>query len=357
MAIDRFFICMTLKFKYISMKNNNTHLLVTTIFLFFIACTFNKEKINFEKEERISSVPLGDSPFLGQPIALEHFNNQLIISDFRTDSLLTIFDLNINQVISTLSRKGIGPNEALPPLMISIVNDTLLTFNRGKFQIGYYLLKEKYNTREENIFLFKVPTEVYRIVYLRNNIFLSAGFFKNRYALLNINGDIDRTFGDFPEFLSGEKDRPTDAKVMFHQILNFTTNRNRKKAACLSSHILDIIDFSDNVFIHQRVQLDTYDYKFSTGNIVRADRTINTSRGALDITSTEKYIYVLFNYSKDDRSSEINTSIWVFDWFGSPIKKLILDSNTRFITAINDNVIYALALIEDEYNIVKLNIP
>ena len=88
------------------MKKNIIQLLTVVIILFFVTCTNNKKKLVFENEESISSTPVNNSPILGLPIDLVHFENQLFISDFFLDSLITIFDLNENRVIAKLAKKG-----------------------------------------------------------------------------------------------------------------------------------------------------------------------------------------------------------------------------------------------------------
>ena len=335
------------------MKNCVLLLSILSIYIMLLfACTSNKRKIVFEKEENISSVFIEDSPFIGLPVKLLNYENKLFISDFFADPLLTIFDLNENSVIANVVKKGTGPDEALPPLLISLVNDTLLAFNKSKFQLNYFLLNENYDISLKSNLLFQVPSQVSQLSYLNSYIYLASGYFKNgRYALLNAIGEIDRIFGDFPNFLEGEKDRPYEAKAMFHQI-QFEINKGIKKVACLSSHVLDIIDFTDYIHVCQQIQLDAYDYYFSTGNMIYTDKTPNTSRGAIDITSTDKHIYVLFDYSQN----HLNNDIWVFDWTGVPIKKITLDSDIRLITAIDDNLLYALALIGEDFKIVKLNL-
>jgi hypothetical protein len=337
-------------------KNIILRLLVIVIAFFMVTCTSNNKKLVFEKEENASSIPVKNSPFLGLPIVLVHFENQLLISDFYLDSLITIFDLNENRVIAKLAKKGIGPNEALPPLTISIVNDSLLTFNKNKFQLGYYDLKTGSGIRGENHFLFQVTTQVSQIAHIHYGLYLASGFFEHekRYALLNSEGKIENEFGDFPHFLDGEKDRPANAKAMFHQT-RFETNRNVKKIACLSSHVLDIVDFSDDFYVSQRILLDTYNYKFSVGDVLFAEKTEDTSVGAIDVTSTDRYIYVLFNNSKN-QVFKLNKELWIFDWAGTPIKKIKVDETIRLITAISDSLLYAIALMDEDYSIVKLNI-
>jgi hypothetical protein len=310
----------------------------------------------FESEGSVSSVPVENTPFLGKPAKLISVQNKLFIYDSRSDTLVTVFDLNENKVITKIVPKGIGPNEALPPLIISIMaDDTLLTFDKGKFQLSYYSFKDSFNIHEKNNFLFQVPTQVSQLVHIRNSRYLAAGYFEwGRYAILNAKGEIEKELGSFPDFLAGEDDMPNDAKAMFHQV-RFENNRNMKKIACLSHHVLEIVDYSDSIYVSGRIQLDGYDYKFSTGEILYANETEDTSIGAIDVTSTDQYIYVLFEYAKN-RTSESENDIWVFDWTGAPVKKIKVDRDTYLITAVNDNLLYAVVLIEEDFNIVKLNI-
>jgi hypothetical protein len=301
----------------------------------------------------VATVPIDYPLFIGLPISLVYFENKLYISDFFGDTLITEFDIDKKTVTSKIITKGEGPGEAQSPLMISVAKNSLLMFNKKSFRLGYYPLKDSIDTRKQLNFSCQITSEVSNLTSIGKNRYLASGFFENgRYAILNAEGKVEKEFGNYPAFLTGEKDRPNQAKAMFHQV-RFETNMNINKVVCISSHILEIVDFSKSVVVVESIKLGSYDYKFTTGDVISSNKTSDTSRGAIAVTSTDNFIYLIFNDSKLN-DSKLKNDIWVFDWNGEPVKKLNVDKNIILITAVNDNLIYALT--DGEYGIVKLNI-
>jgi hypothetical protein len=134
-----------------------------------------------------------------------------------------------------------------------------------------------------------VPVEVFQLAGIHDNRYLASGIFESgRYAILNTDGEIERIFGDYPDFTPGEKDYPYDGKAMFHQV-QFGCNRNIRKIACVSSHVADIVDFSDSIAVEKTILLDSYRYRFSTGNIQAAERMPGIARGAVGVTTTDHF--------------------------------------------------------------------
>jgi hypothetical protein len=115
---------------------------------------------------------------------------------------------------------------------------------------------------------------------------------------------------------------------------------------------LEIIDFSEAVHVQTSIRLDSYQYQYTVKDFIAAEKLPGTSRGAIAVTSTNSFIYILFYPAKDREPDAVN-EIWVFDWNGNPVKKLLADQNIILITAVNDNLIYALT--DQDYHIIQLS--
>ncbi|MCL1973393.1 MAG: TolB-like 6-bladed beta-propeller domain-containing protein, partial [Bacteroidetes bacterium] len=149
-----------------------------------------------------------------------------------------------------------------------------------------------------------------------------------------------------------------------HQVV-FANSFLQKKLVAASSHILDIIDYSldsPNESI-KRILLTPYDYDYTSGNYTSAKKKDGIISGAYDVACDEQSIYLLFNPRIVGRSSEgIKKEIWVFDWDGHPIKKIILDKNVMLIAAdptINHNLFGLASTIDnqdEQYEIVKIKL-
>jgi hypothetical protein len=330
------------------MKKSTVLLSTVVLHLLFATCTNDKKLPVFEKEEIASFSPVPNSPFMGLPVGVIPFNDQLIISDFQMDTMITVFDLRDNKVTAQVAPKGLGPNESQPPLTIFMLNDTLFAYEMTQFKLSYYTFEDGIEINEKKNLLFRTPTQVFKLTAIDKDHYLAFGTFdKGRYAILNEKGEVVSEFGEYPNFLAGEKDRPNDAKAMFHGVL-FASNKKVKKVAASSPYVLDIIDLSNEIHVSKRVFLAPYDYTFSSGNVLWAKKTKDTPPGAIGVTVTENFIYVLV--AKTTKTKEI----WVFDWEGNAVKKVTIHGNIRMITAVDDSLLYAIALIEEDYAIVRI---
>jgi hypothetical protein len=317
-------------------------------------CTSKETRFTFEHSGIISVHPVENPPFMGIPLSLKYFDGRLYMSDFHGDTLVTEFDVESSQIISKSITKGGGPGESLSPLLLFLSGDTLFLFNLQAHILGYDILGASGEHRGlTSHLLCPLPSAVYNLTSIGGGQYLVAGTFNDgRYAIFNSQGEKEQEFGDYPSFLSGEKDFPASAKAMFHQV-KFAVNHNLRRVACASAHVLDIVDFSSSAHVVKRIRLDYYHYEFTTGEILSTRSTDGTSVGAKSVTSTDDYIYLLVHPS-GQFGSDIETEIWRFDWNGEPVKKFSVDRTITLLEAVNDSLFYAMSY--PDYELVKLTV-
>jgi hypothetical protein len=335
-------------------KRNIIKQFIAVIFVAYYSCTPEVPTPVFRDSTTADILPVENPPFIGLPISLEYYDGRLYISDFYGDTLITVFDVGSSQIISKGITKGEGPKEALSPLNLFLSGDTLFLVNRRAFSMGYDIP----DTLNEQKFLSfnklcSFPSDISNLTGIDGK-YLASGYFDRRYAVFNSRGEKETEFGDYPSFLFGEKDFPVSAKAMFHQI-RFTVNRNLRKVACVSAHVLDIVEFSPSPNIARRILLDPYSYKFVAGNTIYTEQTHDTSRGTRAVCSTDNYIYILFDSAVMPVKSDSNTApeIWCFDWNGEAVKKIFVNQGIEQLTAINDTFFYSMS--HPEYELVKLS--
>ena len=69
--------------------------------IFLISCSSNKE-IKFDKIEHIKCILSQDSSLIGTPLEMKLINPYLLISDFRGDSMLWIYNIEKHKMLNTL---------------------------------------------------------------------------------------------------------------------------------------------------------------------------------------------------------------------------------------------------------------
>lgn len=319
------------------------------IILFCISCNHH-DPVTFSRIENISCESQKTSPFMGLPMSMKVFNNQLFISDFHGDSLIIRYDLKSQTEIGRFASRGNGPNEFISPIFLFVSDSALFIQSMGNRIFGY-LPGSIYEEAETSTFksLFNVPEMAVHMFPLDSQRFLATGFFEQgRYAILNDRGEIVSYFGSYPEYLKGEKDRPTINRGMYHQVM-YEANYPAKKLICLSGHVLEILDFSSEVPKSvESILLSPYDYDYSPNNFISAKSKENTVFGAVAISSTENYVYVVYNpNTPGNKLTPADNEIWVFDWKGTPVRKLIPDKNINNIVAINDQLLYGISDLPD----------
>lgn len=333
----------------------NFYLLVFLTLILLNGCSDKKNIMVFKSTQYVEYSIIDSTIFIGVPIDLKFYNDKLYISDFYGDSLIISYSLN-DRTSERFGRKGEGPKDISSPSIVFLYDEKLYIYSKNIFKLGFFDLLDSTSAYKEYNYLRHMSSLVSEIVLLKNNKFLTSGYFDDgRYTIYNGEGNVYQTFGEYPDFFTEEIRFPFDAKAMFHQLI-FDTNFNTEKAVGLSPYVMDIIDIGEKNQI-KRVLLSNYKYHFNEGDFIKTEESENTPTGAISLSTTNQHIYVLFNTNTPADSKISNNEIWVFDWEGNPIKKIIPDINIILIAAESDSTIYAISQeINDKTNIIKLNL-
>lgn len=320
------------------MKHLCIYIFVLITILLFNSCN---EKISnyealFDKKQVTQCIPIEYPELLGIPMQIIKKDSLLIINDFKGDSLVQVFNLK-NKELHKLISVGNGPNELISPLELQLVNDRLFIFCRQFFNVHSMSIHERSSFKT----LFSLPAESSRFLYLTDSIILCSGYFDTRYAILNNKGEKTDEFGDYPTYWENEKDIPISARAMFHQC-GFSKHPNKPNFISYSSHIVEIYNYNTlNKYpdLIKKMQLNKYNYTYTTGNILSTKKGDDVERGIIDAFCSEKYIYLLYDPNKENQETRKNSRILIFDWNGNPIKIIDFDSFVEIFTINEDESI------------------
>lgn len=336
------------------LKNKKQFLAVCFLFI-FIGCKLEtKNKIEFAVTEDGIGEEVNRSPFLGMPLNMKKYGKSLYVSDFYGDSLLVRYNME-SEVFTRFGAKGNGPNEILSPSTLSIKDKKMYVYSKSNFKLGYFDLpnEDSLISNSNYHFIFTSSSSTSEMAVLPDNSFISSGYYKEgRYAVMDEKGNITYIFGEYPDYSEGEKNRPYDVKAMFHQVI-FETNHDLQKIVAVSNYIMDIIDYSNpKNIMYQRFLLNDYSYEFEKGDLLRTKKNESIPIGAISVSSSDQYIYILFN-PNNALNDDFMNEIWVFDWTGKSVKKIIPDIKINLITVTPDNLIYAITQ-SDNPKIIKI---
>lgn len=275
---------------------------------------------------------------LGSSMQLLKKDSLLFINDFRGDSLIHVFDIKNLQLIRKIFNVGNGPKDLISPLEIHFTKDNLYIFYRQAFVLylipNSMILEGSKNMKE----LFHVPSEANHLYPLSDSVFISSGFFQKRYALIDAKGQSYKEFGEYPAYWSGEKDIPVQARAMFHQA-SFLKHPNTQRFLTYSSHIIEIYDniTSDhNPIPINNILMGKYEYDYTIGSVHAAYKKPDTERGIIDVTCSDKYIFVVYDPNKNTSEGK-GSFICVYDWDGNPIELWQVSKNISCIIVDEDD--------------------
>lgn len=320
---------------------------IIVIFLFLLLLSngcLKQQIVGFNIVEKADICLDIHSPVFREPIEMLKNKNYFFIADFRGDSLLWIYDVSKQSLLRKDAPRGIEINEFQPPIEIACVDSILMIHNRWHHSARTFLVNGIDCAFVNNGRLDSLPIRIDRLYPITNKLYIASGRFEEgRYALLDEQGDIIQFFGDFPSYQMGEQHMSNLPKFLFHQT-TFTYNQQQRLLASITGHVLDIMDCSQNPPVKtNRVLLSKYRYSYFESNGYTSVRMKkNTELGAIFSCSTDKYIYIVYDpTTKKTFSSDkiVNSEVWVFDWSGKPIRKIVLDYQITCLSVDNEDAI------------------
>lgn len=323
------------------MLKKNLLLLYCTLFL--LSCNKKNQTPQWEKSESLNYSIITEDLDVGLPLQLMNIGDKLFISDFHGENLIKIYSTTSFQKITEIAHKGEGPEEFIPPVQMYAINDnTLAVYNKSTGQFKEIHFSNTAGTQPTVINKFKADPNCNNLVPIDNNEYLSTGFFEeNRFALLDSTGKIKKHIGQYPNFGEDEKRIPNAVKTMFHSS-QFHKNDLLKKIAVVTFHTISIFDNNPEKIVEAKnILLAPYKYTFTQGTILSATRSPETVIGAVSSFSNNDFIYLLFNPNIIANPEKLNSEIWIYDWNGNPVKKVMANLTLTTICVI-DNEIYGI---------------
>lgn len=272
-------------------------------------------------------------------------NEGFIIKDnFKGESLVDKIYYLKDSVVP-IARTGQGPNE-FPFLQIAQQepDGSILAIDVQSYKIHNLSLSGKIlsSTKIENTPFNVIHIDSFFVASLFNYKYENKG--NERYTLLNRQGDIIRTFGNFPD---DGIELANSLKMFAYQGTMVGSQQIRRMAfASRSGAILDIYEIGKDSIRPVALRHDIY-AKYKDINIPGGFGTQHEKDetfGYLDMKATDNFIFTLYS-GKQIKSKteggfeEVSRSrhILVYDWDGNPVCQLETDINLMNICVSKDN--------------------
>lgn len=322
------------------------------ILCFFIACKSEKKSLVAETSNEFSEFPTEENIVFknvfefkkGIPYNLHLKDSNLIIFNAAgsTDFFFYNYNLNSEKLSDGYLRGGRGPSEAIGGLSNGLKNNMLwmqdITLKKMLTLDLEKLEKEKTPTFNE----YPLNDTFYSMDFKDSANFMGVGYMESKYKIQKVavkQGSIVNEFGEFT-------DKPEDTKLGVWKSANecfIRTSPNGEKSV-LFYRYKDEIEIYNNVNgnkLSSGKGPDDIKLKFesiSDGDIDVATRTEGTKFAYLGGTVTKDFIYLLYaGHVHDSEFRDTGKYVFVFDWEGNPVKKLVLDRYILTFTVSDDD--------------------
>lgn len=333
--------------------------LIMRIFLFSVLVFLASCNSQSNDNEILKSKKLKVSDSILFPTEFVLFDNLLIISDYGDTDYFKLIDVKSDKVVKQFGRLGDGPCELKPNSILQKVNDsTLGVFDRQNFTYLEFPLENADSIFCQNE-TKKFDFNIQKLIKLDSEIYLGVGLYDGRYILTNSsNYSIDSVFIEYP--FNNDLPISFEEKAMLFQG-NFTNNLDKSRIAFAtrSSPVLDILSFQNNeVELIKRIQGSTLPIFTSenSGEMVGASLGDHNVWGFLSITSSDSFIYGLYSGKKTKEEYQKSNLVYVYDWDGNIIKKIVLDQEVSDIV-VDDSDDYLIGYLDDgKSNLYQFNL-
>ncbi|MBA5651755.1 BF3164 family lipoprotein [Bacteroides fragilis] len=257
---------------------------------------------------------------------------------------------------------GDAPAEMLSPVDFDVVNDTLQIYDSGKQKISFYALSDLSYGNVENICRqLSINVMASSVICTTDHSFYYLGETNRMYGF--INSKIDTSYIDFPEdyrmLNSGLK------HLLFQGHLRCSPNFDRLVYAASRFGYLQVLSPQENgslslvkdYFVQQPIFRDCSSQDMTAMSLSRENQS-----GFNDLSVTDELIFALYSGRRaNEERSYFANQVWVFDWDGNPVKKMILPQDAWSIYVDQEtNKLYTISYGEEKgeyrvhYNIYDL---
>lgn len=329
------------------------YFLFVIVSICFVNCKNNKVILSanpkfFSKFSEVDSISF-EALFeytSGTPLKLFQYDSSLII--FNNGRNIDYFLFNYNLKNKKLSkgylRKGRGPGEAIGGFDCGIVRNNLWVHDVTLKKIIFFELSKTVpgNDRLFPYTEYSLNKFYYQISFLDTNSFYAVGYPNSSSIIEQVDLKSNKHLQEIGEFKHIPKDIPVDACKDAY--LSFIFNKPSGDKFVLPFVQTDIIQIynlgSDNTLTMQGPEQFDVDFKSQKrrrGDGYFADITKKTRDSFVGGTVTDSLIYLVYSGNLAIENIHKGRAIFVFDWNGNPLKKIVLDRLVNVIAVSADN--------------------
>lgn len=268
-----------------------------------------------------------DSTEMLNPFQIETYDDYLFVSE-PNNLLVSVYDLNENKVVRKIINKGKGPEELLSISSLQVYNRNLVAYCAGTKVIHVYDIAQLFDSIFSPVKVIQIESSMCDNARMLNDsviVYNSAPPARVVYDL--IESDSIYRIGDY-SFLNNINHVPDTWLSQVFRNRMVCNGKSGKYA--LFNMFTDVVEFyEDTSLVKVLIGPDKFDADLelhNSGNISMVRGKLGSTRDAYrSVYSNDEYIFASYSgtFVKDERYSL--DQIFVFDWNGEPISRVLLD--------------------------------
>lgn len=265
------------------------------------------------------------------PYLMEYTNGKLFLADINQPTFITVFDWKNGAFLGDFATKGLGPDEVLFLTTLNALNNNLYFWDINKKElvsVNPENYQRNYSVKIENDTSSLI--NAFKVFPLEEKLYAATGLVKNkRMALLNNEGKVITTFGDYPKEDKNQVYTDVENGFAYQSIIAYQPERhilavgsregesiafynltNRRSPSLIKEYVCSYPSYKDS----------------STENSQSVTFLPDNITGMVDMKSLDKYCICLFSGKtrKPGEAYEGGRYILIFDWDGNPVKSIDL---------------------------------
>lgn len=255
------------------------------------------------------------------------------------NSVIHFYDFNEKGLTASFVGKGSGPYESLASRSAGIRDGVLWVLDFSIFKvIETDLLAQN---RNENTRELKLPDYFNGVDVLSENEMIGNGLYTSRFKFQKIDRKTGKITDEFGLFEKVPKDFSIRLiQEYFQSSFAIKPDGTKLVTAYRWNEAIEIFDLATyESFLIKGPENINNDFAFVNDEHGKLmfERGGDIQKCYVDLAVTDKFIFLLFSGSQDKiLDSHFADTIYIYDWEGSPIKKINLDRKIKSLSASPD---------------------
>lgn len=288
-------------------------------------------------------------------VYMEIVDSLLIIKSETNDNNMRfhVFNKKDGVHINSFGTVGRAKGELLEPFsLISRHDKNIYAAGINQKKIVTYAIPNLSNHPDDYTTELTLPFVINSvfILYLKDNTYLFAYNFNDRYAILNEGKDTISTYANYPTTSKQDLDVESARNNYFalNSFISLKPDKSKFVNVTRNGLILEIFNIRNN-----RIQPQTIKYFYEPKYNIENGDIGDCVKGAGGLACTDDFIYIIFR----DTKNSLTNKIAVFDWQGNAIKQYILDYPIVNLSIDEeDNKMYVATYIDGDFLIAHFNL-